>query len=76
MGSYSPSIQNLIARLSKLPGIGGKSAQRLAFHILSMSSEDADALVSAIKDARGKTVRCPVCQNFTDSSPCAICQTP
>jgi len=76
MARYSPSVQNLISRLGALPGIGGKSAQRLAFHILSMSEDDAQALVSSITQARKLTCRCAVCQNFTDSNPCPICSDP
>ncbi|MBQ1246697.1 MAG: recombination protein RecR, partial [Clostridiales bacterium] len=73
MARYSPSIQNLITQLSSLPGIGGKSAQRLAFHILAMDDKDAEALTSAIMSARASTKRCTCCQNFTDSDPCPIC---
>lgn len=73
MARYSPSVQNLISKLGALPGIGGKSAQRLAFHILSMSDEDALSLTSAITEARRLTKRCGICQNFTDSDPCPIC---
>ncbi len=73
MARYSPSVQNLISKLGSLPGIGGKSAQRLAFSILSMSQEEADALTGAINEARKLTKRCSICQNFTDSDPCPIC---
>ncbi len=76
MARYSPSVQNLISKLGALPGIGGKSAQRLAFHILSMSDEDALSLTSAINEARRLTKRCGICQNFTDSDPCPICSDP
>ena len=76
MARYSPSIQNLIAQLSSLPGIGGKSAQRLAFHILAMDDKDAEALTSSIMAARQSTKRCSCCQNFTDSDPCPICSDP
>ncbi|MCQ2515398.1 MAG: recombination mediator RecR [Saccharofermentans sp.] len=76
MARYSPSVQNLISKLGALPGIGGKSAQRLAFHILSMSNEDALSLTSAINEARRLTKRCGQCQNFTDSDPCPICSDP
>ena len=76
MARYSPSVQNLISKLGSLPGIGGKSAQRLAFSILSMSQEEADALTGAIVEARRLTKRCSVCQNFTDSDPCPICSDP
>lgn len=76
MGRYSPSVQNLISKLGSLPGIGGKSAQRLAFSILSMSQEEADALTGAIVEARKLTKRCSICQNFTDSDPCPVCSDP
>ena len=76
MARYSPSVQNLISKLGSLPGIGGKSAQRLAFSILSMSQEEADALTGAIVEARKLTKRCSICQNFTDSDPCPICTDP
>lgn len=76
MARYSPSVQNLISKLGSLPGIGGKSAQRLAFSILSMSQEEADALTGAIVEARRLTKRCSICQNFTDSDPCPICSDP
>lgn len=73
MARYSPSVQNLISRLSGLPGIGGKSAQKLAFHILSMSENDANALAESILEARKLTKRCKTCQNFTDADVCPIC---
>lgn len=73
MARYSPSVQNLITRLSSLPGVGAKSAQRLAFHILSMSENDAKALTDSISEARKLTKRCQVCQNFTDTDVCPIC---
>ena len=76
MARYSPSVQNLISRLGNLPGIGGKSAQRLAFHILSMSESDANALADSIKEARRLTRRCAVCQNFTDAEICPVCSDP
>ena len=76
MARYSPSVQNLISKLGSLPGIGGKSAQRLAFSILSMSQEEADGLTGAIIEARRLTQRCSCCQNFTDSNPCPICSDP
>ena len=76
MARYSPSVQNLISKLSDLPGIGGKSAQRLAFHILSMSENDATALAESITEARRLTKRCQCCQNFTDTDVCPICSDP
>lgn len=76
MARYSPSVQNLIAQLGGLPGIGGKSAQRLAFHILSMKDDEANALSNAIVNARATTRRCSSCHNFTDTDPCPICSDP
>ena len=76
MARYSPSVQNLISKLGSLPGIGGKSAQRLAFHILSMSDKEVQELADSITEAHRLTVRCSVCQNFTDSDPCPICSDP
>lgn len=73
MARYSPSVQNLISKLGSLPGIGGKSAQRLAFHILSMSDKEVKELADSITEAHKLTVRCSCCQNFTDSDPCPIC---
>ena len=73
MARYSPSIQNLISNLSKLPGIGGKSAQNIAFHILAMDDAEANALTDSINAARTSTKRCSCCQNFTDRDPCPIC---
>ena len=76
MARYSPSVQNLISKLGSLPGIGGKSAQRLAFHILSMSDKEVKELADSITEAHRLTVRCSCCQNFTDSDPCPICSDP
>lgn len=76
MARYSPSVQNLISKLGSLPGIGGKSAQRLAFHILSLPQNEAQELANSILDAHRLTVRCSSCQNFTDSDPCPICADP
>lgn len=66
-------LANLINELSKLPGVGAKSAARLAYHILKKSSSDAEALANAILDVKTKIVRCKVCNNMTDVQPCAIC---
>ena len=73
MARYSPSIQKLITELGSLPGIGPRSAQRLAFHIIGMPQEKANALTESIVNARKSTCRCSVCHNFTDSDPCPIC---
>lgn len=72
---YTPAIARLVSQLAKLPGIGQKTAQRLAFHILDDSREDAMALADAIRDAL-KTVRlCSVCCNLTEDDPCDICRS-
>ncbi len=76
MARYAPSIGRLITELAKLPGIGGKSAQRLAFHLLGQPEDQAIALANAILDAR-KTIRlCSSCCNLTDQDPCEICASP
>jgi len=69
-------IDNLIDQLTKLPGIGRKSAQRLAFFILSMPSEEARAIASAITDVKDKALFCSVCFNISDTDPCGICASP
>lgn len=70
---YAKPLNKLINELSRLPGIGGKTAQRLAFHILSMSDGEAFALADAIKDAKKNMKFCSICGNLTDTDPCAIC---
>ena len=70
---YAKPLNKLINELSKLPGIGGKTAQRLAFHILSMDDKDAFALADAVRNAKTAMTYCSVCGNFTDQDPCAIC---
>jgi recombination protein RecR len=72
--SYAPPVQRLVTELSKLPGIGNRTAQRLAFHILRASGEDANALASAIREVKEKIGLCEVCFNLTDESRCRICQ--
>ncbi len=66
-------IENLISQLTKLPGIGRKSAQRLAFFILTMTPDDARGIASAIIDVKDKARYCSVCFNITDTDPCNIC---
>jgi recombination protein RecR len=68
-------IENLITQLTKLPGIGRKSAQRLAFYILSMSREDARGLAEAIIDVKDRAQFCSVCFNITDTDLCRICSS-
>ncbi len=76
MKHYAKPLSNLIGELSKLPGIGGKTAQRLAFHILSQDDKDAFALAEAILDAKKNMKYCSVCGNLTDVDPCSICSDP
>lgn len=72
--SYAPPVQRLVSELSKLPGIGNRTAQRLAFHILRASGEDANALAEAIREVKEKIGLCEVCFNLTDETRCRICQ--
>ena len=73
MKYYAKPLNKLINELSRLPGIGGKTAQRLAFHILSMDEKSAMELANAISDAKKSMTYCSVCGNLTDTDPCAIC---
>jgi recombination protein RecR len=76
LGIYSEPISKLISELSKLPGIGRKTAQRLAYHIINLSTEDAAHLANAITEAKQRVCFCSVCCNLTDSDPCPICASP
>ena len=76
MKYYAKSLTKLINELSKLPGIGNKSAQRLAFHILSLDDSEAGALSSAIIEAKRSMKYCSICGNLTDTDPCFICSDP
>ena len=67
------SLENLIARLNRLPGIGVKTAERLAYHILSLSEEDVEGLASALTEAKKRIRYCPVCGNFTEDELCSVC---
>ena len=71
---YSPSVENLIVQLARLPGIGRRTAQRLAFHILKASPEDALALADAIREVKERIRLCEVCFNLADEPRCRICQ--
>jgi len=73
MPIHSKSLERLISALHRLPGIGPKSAQRLAFHILKSSKAEANELAQAILGAKENMKSCSVCGNITDSDPCAIC---
>jgi recombination protein RecR len=71
--SHPESLSRLIERLQKLPGIGAKSAQRLAYHVLRTPREDADLLCAAIQDVKERITYCSVCNNITDMDPCRYC---
>ena len=73
MEYYGSQINNLIQHLAALPGIGGKTAQRLAFHIVRMPKDQADALAKSITDAREHVRYCKVCGTMTDAEICPIC---
>jgi len=73
MFSYAPPLARLIEELSKLPTVGPRTAQRLAFHLLSMSAQDAEALATAILEAKSRIRNCSVCGNLTEADPCGIC---
>ena len=77
MEFFPPALENLVEHFARLPGIGRKSAQRLAFHILSLSKEEAEAFAHAIVAAKTAIHCCPVCQNLTEGDgPCQICASP
>jgi len=71
--SLPDSLTRLVEQLQKLPGIGAKGAQRLAFHILKHPRDDAEGLCDAIRDVKDRVTYCTVCSNITDRDPCAFC---
>jgi recombination protein RecR len=71
--SLPDSLTRLVEQLQKLPGIGAKSAQRLAFHVLRTPREDAERLCEAIRDVKDRVTYCSNCNNITDADPCAFC---
>lgn len=71
--AYSESMNRLIDRFARLPGIGRRTAERLAFHILKTNKDEALALAGAISDVKNNVRHCSVCYNLTESDPCAIC---
>ena len=73
MQYFPAALQNLTDQFARLPGVGGKTAQRLAFHVLSLPLEDAEEFANAILDAKKTVHACPVCQNLTDREICSIC---
>ncbi len=74
MNSFAPPVQRLITELSKLPGVGSRTAQRLAFHILRTPPEEALALADAIREVKERIGFCEVCFNLADEPRCRICQ--
>jgi recombination protein RecR len=74
MSTFAPPVQRLITELSKLPGIGGRTAQRLAFHMLRASDEEALALAEAIREVKERIGLCEVCFNLADGPRCRICE--
>jgi len=76
MSKFAEPMTRLIDELKKLPGIGSKSAQRLAFHILRSSDEDAEGLANAVRDVKANLRLCSVCNNITDVDPCVYCSSP
>ena len=76
MEYFVPPLEVLVEQFAKLPGIGRKSAQRLAFHVLNSSEADANKFVEAIINAKKLVKYCNVCQNITDSEVCSICNNP
>ena len=73
MKHYAPPLEKLIEQFERLPGVGHKSAQRLAFHVLSMNKADAEAFAQAILDAKTAIKTCSVCMNLTEGDKCPIC---
>ena len=77
MQHFPPALETLVEHFARLPGIGKKSAQRLAFYVLSLGEEEAASFANAILNAKSAIHCCPVCQNLTEGDgPCAICASP
>ena len=76
MAKFAGPMARLIDELKKLPGVGSKSAQRLAFHILRSSDADAEALAAAVRDVKASLRLCSLCSNITDVDPCIYCSSP
>jgi recombination protein RecR len=76
MSKFAEPMTRLIDELKKLPGIGSKSAQRLAFHILRSSDQDAEGLAKAVRDVKASLRLCSLCNNITDVDPCVYCSSP
>ena len=73
---FSPAVENLVAQLSRLPGVGSRTAQRLAFHLLSTGKDEALALATAIEEVKERVRFCRECGNLTEEEVCAICLDP
>lgn len=73
MEYFPAALEKLVEQFARLPGIGGKSAQRLAFHVLSLTDEEAKEFADAITEAKRTVTCCPVCRNLTDGGVCSIC---
>ena len=73
MSLYAKSVDRLIEEFSKLPGVGRKTAQRLAFHVINMNMNDVEALSKAIVEAKKEIKYCSICYNITDKDPCSMC---
>ncbi|QJA09830.1 recombination protein RecR [Romboutsia sp. CE17] len=73
MQAYTGPISRLIEEFSKLPGVGRKTAQRLAFHVINMNTNDVESLAKAIIDAKREIKYCSICCNITDTDPCSMC---
>ena len=69
----SPAVDNLVAQLTRLPGIGTRTAQRLAFHLLAAPTDEANALGLAIADVKARVRACPACGNLTEEELCGVC---
>jgi recombination protein RecR len=76
LSKFAEPMTRLIDELKKLPGVGNKSAQRLAFHILRSSEDDATLLAEAVRDVKAKLRLCSICNNITEVDPCAYCSNP
>lgn len=74
MSVFSPSVETLITELTKMPGIGRKSAQRIAFYLLKISKDEACSLARAIENVKERVTFCSTCFNITESDPCPICR--
>ncbi|MBA3376811.1 MAG: recombination protein RecR, partial [Actinobacteria bacterium] len=72
----SPAVENLVTQLAKLPGVGRRTAQRLAFHLLSARAEDAAELARAIEEMKAKVRFCRECGNLTEQELCEVCSDP